>query len=117
MGGARLRALQLRPRDASGGAAGDGIVRDASGAIELQAALVGTAQGSCMLTVAEIVTDTGDAAGDAAAEAAGDAAGEAGGSEGGGEGGGGGGGARAASSSEVGGTAATAQGRRVRRRP
>ena len=113
MGGARLRALQLRPRDASGGAAGDGLVRDASGAIELQAALVGTAQGSCMLTVAEIVTDTGDAAGNAAGEAAG----EAGGSEGGGEGGGGGGGARAASSSEVGGTAATAQGRRVRRRP
>ena len=112
MGGARLRALQLRPRDASGGAAGDGLVRDASGAIELQAALVGTAQGSCMLTVAEIVTDTGDAAGNAAGEAAG----EAGGSEGGGEGGGGGG-ALAASSSEVGGTAATAQGRRVRRRP
>ena len=91
MGGERVRALRLRPGGAAGGAAGDGLVRDALGAIELQAAIVGAAQSSCMLTVAETVE--GDDGDNAAGGAAGDPAGEADGSVGGGgEGGGGAGG-------------------------
>ena len=137
-----MRALRLRPGGAAGGAAGGGLARGALGAIELHAAIVGVAARSIMLTVAETGgggggggggsggggDDDDDGDGNAAADADGDAVGDAaadggGGSERGGEGGGraggvsGGGGGGAATSYDVGGTAATAQGRRVRRRP